>query len=131
MTVCNTSNMEKTSEEETQAVAGTNSLHSSRGIFGFCATQRREPGNQEKHQGQDTQKANRRKETKSQSTSVLSVIFILRRMQEEVLTEAGNDQFRVNPSRRSRVLTNHVVLDITFVFTRHVVLKTSSVKQCS
>ena len=46
----------KHGEKETQAVAGTNSLNSSRGILGFCSIQRRKPRNQEKNPGARTRK---------------------------------------------------------------------------
>ena len=49
--------------KETQAVAGTNSLNSSRGILGFCSTQRRKPENQEKNREPGHAKGNQRKET--------------------------------------------------------------------
>ena len=76
MTVCSASNIREKREgmKQTQAVADTNSLSSSRGILGFCSTPWK-PGNQERHRGPEHAKGNRRKETNSQSTSARPVFF--------------------------------------------------------
>ena len=83
------------------------------GILGFCATQRREPGNQEKPVSQDRRRY-----------SISSF-----------LAEAGNVQsrprFNDNSSHCSCVSTHHIVLECTWVLTHHVVVETPSVKKCT
>ena len=107
--------------KETQAVAHTNSLNKSRGILGFYSTLRGETPETTTRKGQP------KEGTKSQSTSVRPVIFLLRRMHKEVLTVFSLDRTCRWPISATPRWWHF--LDFTCVSTHHVVLETSHVKK--
>ena len=94
----------------------SNSLNSSRGIIVFCSTSRKS-GNQDRHREQGQAEDNRRKETNSQSTSVQTVIF-LRRILQEILNVFSLDRsWKWKSFDHSLMTTLHYVLEcysITF-----------------